>query len=618
MELLRRSIALHPTNADAHSNLGNILRENGRIDEAVAACREAIAINPGLPEAHTNLGNALKDRRELNDAIAAYRQAITLRPNYAVAHSNLAVALMEGGQVDDAIAASRQAIAIRSNYAEAHNNLGSALMKKGEIDAAIAAYRAAVALKPNYAEAHNNLGNALRDNGQIDQAIDSYRRAIAFAPKLSEACNNLGIALVQKGQLDAAIAAYRQAIALNPGLAQPHNNLGNALKDSGQLDDAITAFRHAVALDRDSAAIGSNLIYALHFHSGYDADKIAQEQRPWNRQHAEPMRELIGHHANDRSSDRLLRVGYLSADFREHVVGRNLLPLFQQHDHRKFEITGYAQVPRPDSLTSQLQQHADRWRSIVGLSDEDVARQIRDDRIDILVDLTLHMANNRLLVFARKPAPVQVTFAGYPGSTGLTAIDYRLSDPYLDPPGVDESVYSEKTLRLPNSFWCYDPLECRDIPVNSLPAMANGIITFGCLNSFAKINAGVLGLWGQVMRQVSGSRLLVLAEEGGHRGRMLDCLSQEGIDREQIEFAIARPRRQYLELYHRIDIGLDSFPYNGHTTSLDSLWMGVPVVTLAGQTAVSRAGLVPPVEPEPDGPGGPDPRAVRPGRGRTG
>jgi protein O-GlcNAc transferase len=252
--------------------------------------------------------------------------------------------------------------------------------------------------------------------------------------------------------------------------------------------------------------------------------------------------------------------------------------------------SAFADTLVSDARTRQLRACTDQWRTIAGLRDQQVADQIRQARIDILLDLTLHMANNRLRVFARKPAPVQATFAGYPGSTGLSAIDYRLSDPYLDPPGMDESVYSEHTIRLPDSFWCYAPLEGREIPVNSLPALESGVVTFGCLNNFCKINESVLALWARVLRKVEGSRLLLLAPENDHRRRTANWLRQEGIDSQRVEFVPRQSRLQYLGVYHRIDLGLDSFPYNGHTTSLDSFWMGVPVVTLVGQTAVSRAG----------------------------
>jgi len=504
--------------------------------------------------------------------------------------SDLALQHHQAGRLHEAEKLYRQILAQQPEHFDAMYRLGVIAYQVRRTDVAVDLIRRAIALNPNSAAAHSNLGNALKDKGQLDEAIAAHRQAIVLNPALAEAHYNLGIALIDNGQLDEAMAAYRKAIALKPSYAAAHCNLGNVLRGNGNIEEAITAYRQAKVLDPGNVTIESNFLYTLHLHPAYDGRAIAEEHRRWNRQYAEPLRKFIPSHSNDRSSDRRLRIGYVSPDFRDHVVGRNLLPLFQQRDRRQFEITCYAQVSRPDSVTTQFQQNTDCWRNIVGIPDEQVAEQIRQDQIDLLVDLALHTEGNRLLVFARKPAPVQVTFAGYPGSTGLNTIDYRLSDPYLDPPGMDESIYSEQTVRLPHSFWCYDPLDCRDIPVNSLPALESGIVTLGCLNNFCKVNDGVLTLWAQVLRQVQGSRLLLLAKPGRHRQRTVDRLSREGIDPGMIEFVSPQARRPYLELYHRVDLGLDSFPYNGHTTSLDSFWMGVPVVTLVGQTAVSRAG----------------------------
>ena len=278
---------------------------------------------------------------------------------------------------------------------------------------------------------------------------------------MAEAHSNLGIVLWDQGRLDEAIAACHRAIALKPDLAEAHNNLGNALKDQGRLDEALACFRRAVELKPDDSGAASNLVYSLHFHPDHDAPAILAEHRRWDAQFAAPLARLILPHTNEAAPDRRLRIGYVSPDFRDHVVGHNLLPLFREHDHRQFEIVCYADVIRPDALTRRFQEHADVWRDVVGRTDDEVAQLVREDRIDILVDLALHMARNRLLVFARKPAPVQVTFAGYPGTTGLSAIDYRLTDPYLDPPGLDDADYAEESVRLPDSFWCYDPLERR-------------------------------------------------------------------------------------------------------------------------------------------------------------
>jgi predicted O-linked N-acetylglucosamine transferase (SPINDLY family) len=282
-----------------------------------------------------------------------------------------------------------------------------------------------------------------------------------------------------------------------------------------------------------------------------------------------------------------LKIGYVSADFRDHVVGRNVLTLLGQHDREDFEVWCYSGAIPPDSMTAQFHTLAGGWRDVVGLSVEKLARLIRNDGIDILVDLALHAAGNQLPVFARKPAPVQVSFAGYPGNTGLSTIEYHISDRHLEAKAVRDR---KENAFLIDSFWCYDPCGAR-VEVNELPAHQAGTITFGCLNNFCKINEPVLKLWARVLRATSDSRLVMLTGLGSHRQRTLAFLKQQGIDNHRIDFYEPCPREKYLQLYHQLDIVLDTFPYNGHTTSLDALWMGVPVVSLAGERTVSRGGL---------------------------
>jgi protein O-GlcNAc transferase len=586
----RKTIALNPNLHEAHYNLGNVLREMGQLDEAIAAYRRTIALRPNHLEAHTNLGKTLSDKEDFDAAVAAFRQAIALSPNSPEAHGNLGNALKDSGQLDEAIAAYRQAIALNPNLHEAHNNLGNALAAKGQFDDAIAAYRQAIALRPNLPDAHGNLGNALAAKGQFDEAIAAYRRAIALSPDYVEAHSNLGNALRDAGHLDDAIAACRQAIAIRPNYAKAHNNLGMALKDKAQLDEAIAAFRQAIALDPDNALIDSNLVFALQFDPACDAQAILEENRRWNRRHAEPLGRFIQAHSNDRNPNRRLRIGYFGADFREHCQSFFTIPLLSNHDRNTFEIFCYANVARPDDKTERIRRLCDGWLSIAGMTDQEAAQKIREDRIDILVDLTLHMANNRMLLFAQKPAPVQVTWLGYPGTTGLSTMDYRLTDPYLDPPGCNDQFYVETSIRLPDTFWCYDPLNT-EVGVNDLPAESNGFITFGSLNNFCKVTEQIPRLWAQVLKTVDRSRLMILCPEGSHRQTLLDVLRREGINPDRIELVAPRPRAKYLELYHRIDVGLDTFPVNGHTTSLDSYWMGVPVVTLTGSMILGSAGL---------------------------
>ncbi len=556
-EALYRQVLIEcPTHAGVLHLLGILAGQAGRTDASIDLIGRAIAVDPGVAAYHGNLAESYRRSGQWERAVASLRRAIALAPEAADAHNHLGIAFCALKQQGEALAAFGRAIELRPEFAEAHNNLGSALRQEGRLDEAIAAYGRAVQLKPEYAEAHRNLGSVLYDLKRFDEAIAAYRCALALAPHLVEA----------------------------------HLRLGNYLANRGRLDEALGCLRTAIALRPDEPGVASNLLYALQFFGDHDARALLAEHRRWDARFAAPLAASILPHANEARPDRRLRIGYVSPDLRSHVIGHNLRPLFREHDHRHFEIVCYADVDRPDTLTARFQELADVWRDIVGRTDDEVARLIREDRIDILVDLALHMDRNRLLVFARKPAPVQVTFAAYPGTTGLSAIDYRLTDPGLDPPGIGDADYAEESIRLPNTFWCYDPLT-EEPGVNALPALANGYVTFGCLNHPAKVNAGVLALWARVMRAVDGSRLIMLSPEGPHRGDIHRRLEQEGVAPGRVTFFAHQPHAQYLKLYHGIDLVLDTFPYNGHTTSLDALWMGVPVVTTVGRTVVGRAGL---------------------------
>jgi predicted O-linked N-acetylglucosamine transferase (SPINDLY family) len=437
------------------------------------------------------------------------------------------------------------------------------------------------------AEAYGYLGHILLDCGHLDGAIAAYGEHVRLKPNDPAAQSNLGVALRAKGRLDEAIAAHRAAIRLRPGNAEAHYNLGNVLKDVGQIDGAVAAFRRAAELKPNFAQARSNLIYALQFDPACDASELREECRRWDRELAGPRSDRA--YSNDRNSQRRLRVGYVSPDFREHCQSLFTIPLLSNHDRQKFEVFCYSYVVRPDTVTDRIRGLADGWRQIEGITDLEAAGLIRRDKIDILVDLTMHMAGGRLGIFAQEPAPVQAAWLAYPGTTGLEAMDYRITDPHLDPPGQAEP-YSERSIRLAETFWCYDPL-CEEIDSGPVPASMNGFITFGSLNNFCKVNAGVLQLWRRVLKAVPRSRMMILCPEGRHRESVLGIFDVEGVERERVELVTPRGRQAYLELYRRIDVGLDTFPYNGHTTSLDSYWMGVPVVTLAGRTVVGRAGV---------------------------
>jgi predicted O-linked N-acetylglucosamine transferase (SPINDLY family) len=589
----RRAISLHRNLPEAYNNLGIALKDTGQLEEAIDAYRQAIALKPNYPEAHSNAGNALREKGKADQAIAAYRAAIALRPNYPEAYNNLGNALKDNGQLDEAIAAYRRAIALKPNFAKAYSNLGNALSDKARPDEAIAACRAAIALQPDLAEAYSNLGIALRDKGQPEEAIAAYRQAISLKPNLAEAHSNMGIAFWAAGQLDEAIAACRAALAIQPNLSEAYNNLGLVLKDGGLLEEAIAAFRHAIALDPNLAGGHDNLLYCMHFHPDYDAQRIAQEHSRWNRQHAEPLKQFIGPHRDERNRDRRMRIGYVSPDLRQHSVAYFLENLLAHHDASSVEVFCYSDVTRPDATTARMQKLCAQWRDIVGLKDTEVDQKVREDRIDILVDLAGHTANNRLLLFARKPAPIQVTYLGYPDTTGLRAMDYRLTDAYADPPDVTGG-YSEELVRLPDTFLCYRPSYCAPA-IGPARALEIGRVTFGSFNALAKVNTPLLAMWSKILEQIPNSRL-ILKNQGlgsaGARGHILEYFAAHHIAPDRVELmGWARSEAEHLQLYNRIDIALDTFPYHGTTTSCEALWMGVPVVTRAGSAHVSRVGV---------------------------
>jgi protein O-GlcNAc transferase len=562
----------------------------GRLVEAIAIYRQVLEQQPDHAEALYMFGSLAAQSGRSDAGIEFFRRAIRIRPDFAEAHNELGIALAKNKQIEEAIVVFRQATQLRPDYVEAHCNLGLALQETEHLAEAIAAYRRSIQLKPDFVEAHHNLGVALARNGQNAEAIAAYRQAIRLRPDYASAHCNLGNSLRKLGQIDEAIVAFGQAIALQPDLAAAHNGLGAALVRGGRLGEAIASFRQAIRCEPGFTGAHDNLVYNLLFHPDYDSEKICEENHLWSQRHAEPMRKFIRPHINDRLPDRRLRIGYVSPCFREHAVGRFILPLLPAHDRDHFEIFCYADVRRSDHFTALLRGLCDGWRSLVGMTDEEAAQKICEDRIDILIDLTLHMAENRLLLFARKPAPVQVTWLGYPGSTGLLAMDYRLTDPYLDPPGMNDQFYSETSVRLPDAYWCYRAL-ANEPRVKPLPAMSTGHITFGCLNNFRKVNEAVQRLWARILGAVDRSRLILLCPEGGQRQLIINLMQREGIDPDRIEMVTDLPFFQYLESYHRIDLGLDPFPYNGGTTTCDALWMGVPVVSLVGKTAVGRAGL---------------------------
>jgi len=465
--------------------------------------------------------------------------------------------------------------------------IGRALEANGQLDAALEHYHKALPQHRQFPELFEAIGRAWIARGHLDAAEAAFREFAALRPNEALAHNALGATLWRKRDIDAAIAELRLAIQLRPEFPEALSNLASALRHVGRLDEALQCYQTALKLGHHQN-IASNLLYLLYYLPGWSSSQIAQAHEQWNCAYAQPLASPQDY-PNSRDANRRLRIGYVSPDFKEHCQSFFTLPLLSHHDRGRFEIFCYSSVPSPDATTNRLRAQADVWRDVAHLSDERLAAVIREDRIDILVDLTMHMAGGRPLLFARRPSPMQVAYLAYPGTTGVTAIQYRFTDSYLEPAGA-APFGPEERVALPDAFWCYDPLTSGP-EISPLPAASAGHITFGCLNNTAKVNQQTLELWAKVLFAVPESRLILLMSAGSARANIVSFFERQGITTNRIEFVDHLPRDKYLEQYQRFDIALDTIPYNGHTTTLDALWMGVPVVSLVGQTVVGRGGL---------------------------
>jgi predicted O-linked N-acetylglucosamine transferase (SPINDLY family) len=506
---------------------------------------------------------------------------------------HLAHTLREQGKLDEAAAGYRQAVTLQPGLIEAHNLLGAILKHQGRAQEALNSYLQALAIKPDYAEAHNNLGLLFADQGQEREAFECYQTALILNPALAEAHNNLGALLRERGQLDDAIVCLRRAVEIRPEFTDAWTNLGIALKSQGLLDDALACYRQAIQFNPGDARPWHSALLAMQYASGVTPDEMMAAHVAFAEQFEKPLRASWQPHANPREPHKRLKIGYVSPDFRQHAVAFFIEPILAQHDRAQVEVFCYYNHTASDAVTVRLQALADHWVGCRFMSDEQLAEQIRADGIDILVDLAGHSGGNRLLAFARKPAPVQITYLGYPATTGLTAIDYRITDVHAEPAGMTEHLNVETLWRLPQMFCCYRAHDNSPDVIDHPPCQDNGFITLGCFNNFSKVTDPVLALWAAILQRLPDARLMLEIaglENPAFRAEVETRLNRLGLPLERLLLVPRQPENQYV-LYNRIDIALDPFPCNGGTTSLDTLWMGVPFVTLAGRHFTSRMGV---------------------------
>ncbi len=584
-----RALSLRPEYAEAHNNLGVTLRAQGRFTEAEASYCRALSLRPEYAEAHNNLGVTLRAQGRFTEAEASYCRALSLRPEYAEAYNNLGNTLKEQGRFTEAEASLRRALSLRPEYAEAHNNLGVTLQDLGKLTEAEASLRRALSLRPNYAEAHNNLGNTLKDQGRLSEAEASLRRALSIKPDSAEAYNNLGNTLKDQGRLAEAEAGYRRALSLRPDYAEAHSNLGVTLRDQGRFTEAEASLRRALSIRPDSIEAYSNLLFSLNCTAGH-VPRYLEEASGYGRIAAKKVETRIEAWQCALRPERL-RVGFVSGDLHNHPVGYFLESVLAQIDPSRVEMIAYPTGHKADELTARITPYFSAWKSLVGLSDKAAAGLIHADGIHVLLDCSGHTGKNRLPVFAWKPAPVQASWLGYFATTGVTEMDYLLGDPYVTPTG-EEGHFTETVWRLPETYLCFTP---PDVPleVGPLPARASGSITFGSFNNLAKMNDAVVTLWARVLRAVPRSRLFLKTNQlsdPGVRDATLQRFAACGITPDRIVLESTSPRAKVLEAYNRVDIILNPFPYPGGTTSVEGLWMGVPVITRRGDCFLSHVG----------------------------
>jgi predicted O-linked N-acetylglucosamine transferase (SPINDLY family) len=588
--LVQMAIAVDPSAASFHNCLGDAWRGVNDYGRALSAYREAVRLQPDYAVAHQSIGQLLGEQSDFAGAESAFGEALRHRPEFPEALNNLAVVLRKMRRWDEAALALQKAVQLRPDFFEAHFNLGNLLNDARNTTAAIDAYRRAVALRPREPDVLLALANALRETDRHAEALAAIQQALVLQPDNVEGLTNLAIAHADLGMIDEAVDICRRAVSLDPTRGRPHSNLASWLLERGEADLAIDHCRQAIALDPQNPTWHASYIYGLLYSPHVDDRTIFEEHRRWGSTFADPTPKVVGGRTRDCSPERRLRIGYVSPYFREHAIMVFVEGILKHHSHDAFEVICYSDLQRPDAGTERLRQYSDQWVDTACLSDAELAQRIVDDRIDLAVDLTGHLPGSRLLAFARRPAPVQITYMGYQHTTGMAEMDYRLTDDFADPPGMTEACYTESLVRLPGSFFCYQP-DSRAPEVNPLPAIDRGFVTFGSFNKLQKVNVDVLATWATVLAQVADSRLLILGRQSGEMvNRLHRVFAEHGVGAERVQFAKPRARCDYLALHHEVDVALDAFPFNGHTTTCEALWMGVPVVMLAGMSYVTRFG----------------------------
>lgn len=589
--IYKKILATNPKHGDVLNLLGTISIQTKNYEQALNRLSKAVQLYPDRPDYHSNLGTAHKELHNYTAASAAFKRAIAIQPDHVESLYNLAGVLLHLGLLDDAVFYYNQLLIYRPRMTEALEGLGYVRKLQGKYSHAIECYEKSIQINEHNFAAYCAIGDILQTQKKFEESLLSYQQAIERAPTEGLPHNNMGNSLSKLGRYHEALNSYQKSIALSPDIQEAYINLAWTYREYGMLPESFKCFEKLKERMPLSHQSQSDFLFSLNYDPSISKAALHHYAQEWW--------QLFGskavqyHHSPSKDMSGKLKIGFISPDFSSHPVGFFLLPLLRELDRSKFEIWCYAEMAEhlSDATTEKIKQHVDKWQITSSMSDAQAAAKIYSDKIDILIDLAGHTANNRLMVLAHKPAPVQINWLGYVCTTGLETIDYRLTDAIADPP--DDTPYcTEKLIRLPHGFFCYSsPEKYSEIPV--LPASINNYVTFGSFNNLPKITPEVIDTWSQILDKTPQSRLLFTSSQFVDttvQKKYLELFQRCGVDPARIRFSRNVSLQEYFSLLSSVDIGLDPFPHNGHTITCDTLWMGVPVITLRGDRYASRMG----------------------------
>lgn len=593
---LAESVSLNPRAADYRINYGIALNEAERWSESEPVLRSLLSDIPDHPLALLNLGNSLHSQGRSQEAVAIYLRSLELNPTYHDARVNLAVALKSLGRHDQAAAELQSAVGSAPTHRQALFEQGRLLADQKRYPEAEQVFRRLISIDPSHHQAMYCLGIVLSDQGNWPQATEAYAEVVRMRPDLPEAYQAMAVTLRYCNRITESIVALEKALQLRPDFTLALQSYGSVLAEAGRIEEGIEVWRRSLQIDPQQPDLHSNIVYTLSMVDGVTRADLWREHQAWAEHHAKhaseatrPTKTPISS-ASDR---RKIRIGYISPDLRLHSVCYFFIPLLKSHDKERFEIFCYSDVSNPDQTTSEIRRLSDQWRDVRGKPSAQVHRLIREDQIDILIDLAGHTMGNRMELFGLRAAPMQASWLGYPETTGLPTVDFKIADRIVYPESENGKYSSERILRLPNGYHCYlAPPGCPDI--SDLPVKRNGYITFGSFSSLAKLTPATVALWCEVLKQVPDSKLLLKARQLADptvRDRYCSMFAACGVPRSRLrlELAIAETT-EHLGFYKEVDLALDTYPYNGTTTLCEGLWMGVPPVSLCGPVPASRVG----------------------------